>query len=276
MSFFFNSCCFVDARSSGFYEKLHLTPFQNRILVENPELARKIINRWSIKEETGKWILPDQLKKIVISEGGEALIIGASFGDLKTAVRIQAFDPLLFTDELSMSSLSYKINLCSGRSINLYQSYMKFKDFENVMLSQYPAHENVVRHYANIELFHKDDICGRDCIGWITIMEKCDTNLRQILKEGKLSKNGRRELAYGIGQGMDYLFNNGMHNADLKMENILIKGKPGCPKICDFGLVEDRTSRIGNRAMGYARKGSKFKLLPALCKCLFFAFSENI
>jgi len=125
---FFNNCCFVDNKFSGFYEKVALTPFQNRILVENPDLARKIINRWSIKAENGEWILPNQLKKIVISEGGEALIIAASFGDLKTAVRIQAFDPLLFTEDLPVSSISYKINLCSGRLINScgYNDHLSF------------------------------------------------------------------------------------------------------------------------------------------------------
>jgi hypothetical protein len=116
---FFNSCSFADNKCSGLYEKLALTPFQNRILVDNPDLKWKIINRWEIKEETGEWILPNQLKKIVISEGGEALVIAASFGDLKTAVRIQAFDPLLFTEDFPVSSLSYKINLCSGWSIKL-------------------------------------------------------------------------------------------------------------------------------------------------------------
>ena len=149
---------------------------------------------------------------------------------------------------------------------------MGFSDFENVNLSQYPAHENVIRHYANVELFHEDDLTGRDCIGWITIMEKCDMSLRQLLKAGTLSKKGRREIAHGIEEGMHYLNNHGMHNADLKMENILLKGSPGCPKICDFGLVEDKTSRIGNRAMGYARRGSKFQFLPALCKFNFCYF----
>ena len=143
---------------------------------------------------------------------------------------------------------------------------IQYLDYEKLYLTQYPFHDNVIRNYGNIELFHINDDKQEDCLGWITIMEKCETNLRSLLKEGKLTFEERHKIARGIRSGMDYLYDNKMHNCDMKMENILMLD--GVPKICDFGLVEDRNRRIATREMGYARKGSKYRFLPGLCKLI--------
>ena len=114
---FFDKAFFIDRKGLGNYVKAKLTTFQKKILTKNPYLYRKIINRWKINEETGEWKINQNLKKDVISEGGEALVIGVKFGKLDTAVRIQAFDPLLFTKNLPSANVYGKIHLCSGFSL---------------------------------------------------------------------------------------------------------------------------------------------------------------
>ena len=46
-----------------------------------------------------------------------------------------------------------------------------------------PVHENIVQNYANVEIFQIDDENEEDCLGWITILEKCETNVRNELKK---------------------------------------------------------------------------------------------
>ena len=127
-----------------------------------------------------------------------------------------------------------------------------------------PRHENVIKNFVNVELFHKKDKKQKDCLGWITIMEKADENLRRILKEEKLGVEERKKIVEGIANGHYYLKMVGIQHFDLKMENILIMN--GVPKIIDFGLVTDETGRSGYREMGYARRGSKFRTFLALRK----------
>ena len=72
------------------------------------------ISRWEIKEESGKWDLPGEIETKLISEGGEALVISEQFGNLETAVRVQVFDPFLFTDGFGADSFSLSVNLSKG------------------------------------------------------------------------------------------------------------------------------------------------------------------
>ena len=44
-----------------------------------------------------------------------------------------------------------------------------------------PFHENIVYHLANIQFYLNDE-----SVGWITIMEKCDSDLRSRLRRGDL------------------------------------------------------------------------------------------
>ena len=129
-----------------------------------------------------------------------------------------------------------------------------------------PIHENVVRNFANIELFHVCDDNEEDCLGWITILEKCDSNLRTELKNGSLDLHERKTIAKGIEAGIRYLRKVGIYHFDLKLENFLLLG--GIVKICDFGLVWELTGRRNYRQMGYCRRGSKFRNRLALCKFL--------
>ena len=127
-----------------------------------------------------------------------------------------------------------------------------------------PKDENVIRHFVNVELFHKEDEKMEDCVGWITIMEKADEDLRTVLKAEKIGLDERKKIAEGIKDGFIYLDDIGIIHYDTKLENILLKN--GEPKIIDFGLVLETTGRSGYRQMGYCRRGSKYREHIALCK----------
>ena len=135
-------------------------------------------------------------------------------------------------------------------------------------------HENVVRNYVNIELFHADDQNKEDCLGWISLMEKCDGNLRTELKNEKLTLKERKNIAMGIEAGLNYLNSVGILHRDQKLSNFLLIGD--VPKVCDFGHVTESSLRESYRKLGYARKGSKFEKESALCKLMtlkkFLAF----
>ena len=148
-----------------------------------------------------------------------------------------------------------------------------FSDFEEAAYykevstneNQMPIHQNVIRNFVNVEIFFNDDTAGKDCVGWITIMEKCDkVDLRTVLKEERISIQVRKIFAKRILDGFDYLFTRGITHYDRKLENILLKN--GQPKIIDYGLVAESTGRSGYRQMGYTRRGSKYKCSAALCK----------
>ena len=131
-----------------------------------------------------------------------------------------------------------------------------------------PVHDNVIKNYANVELYFTID--DKDCIGWVTIMELCDSNLRDELKKTKegeeLTLEARKTIALGVKEGEEYLGNIGIFHYDHKPENILLKD--GKPKWIDFGIVEESTKRESYRQMGYVRRGSKFTNWRYLCKIL--------
>lgn len=97
-----------------------------------------------------------------------------------------------------------------------------------------PVHENVIRNLANIEIFDVNDEREEDCLGWVTIMEKCDKNLRTLLKNENVGLEERKKIAQGLLAGFDYLEKIGLRHLDRKLENYLVIGD--MVKICDFGL----------------------------------------
>ena len=87
-------------------------------------------------------------------------------------------------------------------------SYLDFKtaeDIESGHENQIPRHANVVRNFINVELFNKEDAMQEDCLGWITIMEKADEDLREVLKEERLEIEERKKVAEAIRKGLNYL-----------------------------------------------------------------------
>ena len=129
-----------------------------------------------------------------------------------------------------------------------------------------PIHENVVRNYANFELYDADDKKEQDCLGWITVMEKCEGDLHPALKKGNLNLDERKKIATGIRAGFQYLEKIGIEHCDRKLSNFLLIGDE--VKICDFGLVEEKSGRRSFRQLGYARRGSKYLIKFCLCKFL--------
>jgi len=73
------------------------------------------IGRSEIKEENGNWKLSDELKIKVISEGGEAIVFSEKFGKTEMAVRVQVFDPFLFTRSQCSVKLQWITHLLSGK-----------------------------------------------------------------------------------------------------------------------------------------------------------------
>ena len=121
----------------------------------------------------------------------------------------------------------------------------------------------MIKNYANIELFRKTDLKTEDCIGWITVMEKGEEDLRSLLKENKLDLDQRKKISKEIFYGWKYLLDVGIMHSDLKLENVLLSN--GIPKIIDFGLVTEETGREGYRQLGYTRRGTKYRVAFTLC-----------
>ncbi|CBY15000.1 unnamed protein product [Oikopleura dioica] len=233
-------------------EKFKITSFQKKILRRNPSLKNVFFGRSEIKEETGFWKLNDELKNKIISEGGEAIIFLEKFGNLEAAVRIHVFDAFLLTTNFGANELKWKTNLISD-----FEKADNKDDKADV-----PIHDNIVQNYANIELFQINDENEEDCLGWITILEKCDKNVKNELKNENLDLEERKKIAKGLKNGFDYLREVGIYHYDKKLENFLLLG--GVTKICDFGLVCEYTGKRSYRQMGYCRRGSKYRDVTAL------------
>ena len=94
-------------------------------------------------------------------------------------------------------------------------------------------------------------------------MEKCDGDLKKRLKKENLNIDERKNIATGIKAGFQYLKKIGIEHCDRKLSNfLLIRDQV---KICDFGLVEEKSGRRSYRQLGYTRRGSKYKEDRALC-----------
>ena len=111
----------------------------------------------------------------------------------------------------------------------------------------------MVEHFANCEIKQEEEV-----VGWITVMEFCETDLRKLLKKqnGGPTFEERKEIAIRIKFGFYYLEKIGIMHMDKKSENVLMKN--GIPKLTDFGLTQVRLRRESFNQMGYARQGNKF------------------
>jgi len=119
-SIFWRFCKFVGKKGIIFdedqkrLEEFEATSFQKKILDRNPNLSNVFIGRSEIKEENGKWKLENELKGRIISEGGEAIVFCEKFGKIEMAVRIQIFDPFLFSQKFGADLIKFKTHLISG------------------------------------------------------------------------------------------------------------------------------------------------------------------
>jgi serine/threonine protein kinase len=113
-------------------------------------------------------------------------------------------------------------------------------------------------------LYDSGDEREEDCLGWISVMEKCERDLQKELKKENLNLEERKKIATGIIAGFQYLKKIGIYHHDRKLSNFLLIG--GEVKICDFGLVEENSGRRSYRQLGYTRRGTKYQNNFALCK----------
>ena len=97
-------------------EEFEATSFQKKILSENPDLVNVFIGRSEIDEENGKWLISNELEEKMISEGGEAIVFCEKFGETELAVRVQVFDPFLFTTMFAADQIKWKTHLISGKN----------------------------------------------------------------------------------------------------------------------------------------------------------------
>jgi len=117
---------------------------------------------------------------------------------------------------------------------------------------------------VNVELYDSGEMNEEDCLGWITIMEKCESNLREKLKKDELDlKKTKKDCERNTKIGIKH--------KDRKLANYLLIGD--VVKICDFGLVWESSGRKSYRNLGYTRKGKKYRYEYALCK---FLSSNNL
>ena len=111
-----------------------------------------------------------------------------------------------------------------------------------------------------MEIFLKEDEEKEDVLGWITVMEKCESDLRTRLKNENLDLEERKKVALGIMGGLDYLrVKAGIRHLDAMPENVLLKD--GVPKWTDFGIiqVERAKGEKSYREMAYLRRVSKYR-----------------
>ena len=96
-------------------QEMKIPEFQKYLLKSDSSLKNQLIGRSEIKEENGEWQIPAELEAKLISQGGEALVFCEKFGNFETAVRIQIFDPFLFTNDFGLDSLTWKIHFEKGK-----------------------------------------------------------------------------------------------------------------------------------------------------------------
>lgn len=75
------------------------------------------------------------------------------------------------------------------------------------------------------------------------VMEWCNGRLlRQILNEGRISRERALHIAFGILDALDYIHANGVVHRDLKPENIMVDENDNV-KLIDFGIASDAGAR---------------------------------
>ena len=183
---------------------------------------------------------------------------------------VSMYSILLFLQMMSRKFTIFTIQRVQQyRVLCKYYNSLEYKAAEDKIgedKSVIPIQKNIIKHFCNIEIYAPDDVYKSDCLGWITLMPKADTDLRNLLKNDKLSFDERKKIAVSLMDANDYLNKIGITHCDLKPANILLKN--GVPLITDFGLLMETSNRISYRQMGYSRKGSKYKDSKYLCKLL--------
>jgi len=72
-----------------------------------------------------------------------------------------------------------------------------------------PYSDNIIKHFANVELYNIYDVLQQDCLGYITIMDHCDEQLSTKLRKD-LDLEERKKIAFGVKEGYVYLEKTGI------------------------------------------------------------------
>ncbi|CAG5105204.1 Oidioi.mRNA.OKI2018_I69.chr1.g1920.t1.cds [Oikopleura dioica] len=200
--------------------------------------------------------------------------------DLEVAIRFHPFDPNVFRFKNTERNLHFephylknfdqavdKISKTKSGTLTQggptgYQIFTQYSSEKNALQREVvPYHPNIIRHFVNFEIFDSCDF-ESDCLGWITVMELCNSNLREKIKIPKnepeyLGMSKRKRIAIGVKKGFEYLSSIGIWHCDVKPENVLLSSDES--RIIDFGILCEQTGRVGYRKMGYTRHGSRYK-----------------
>jgi len=107
----------------------------------------------------------------------------------------------------------------------------------------------------------------------IIILDYYEQNLDTFLKNSNnIPMEKLLSICKGIGEGLNFLFQNKIVHRDLKLENILIDNHD-CPIICDFGM----SSFIDESGMGLVREpgGNQSHLAPEVLNSFSHSSSEK-
>jgi hypothetical protein len=92
-----------------------ISRFQQKLLVDNPDLYDVDIERSDLQAENGQWCCVGDLSDKIISTGGEAVVFKESVEEFEIAARVQVFDPTVFTENGSLESYKYIVHLSKGK-----------------------------------------------------------------------------------------------------------------------------------------------------------------
>ena len=155
--------------------------------------------------------------------------------------------------EYDTKEIEYKINKC----IDGFK-----KEYENMKIC---SNENSVKCY---EYFYNKN-------NFVIIMELCDQNLSQLLKDKylKSDKGFNIEEIYTImkqlNKGFKVMIENNIIHRDLKLENILIKYKENKEyiiKLADYGNSKKFDSKITSNNYGNSFVGTLHYMAPEILK----------
>ena len=113
-----------------------------------------------------------------------------------------------------------------------------------------------------MEIFHRDDVDEKDCLGWITVSSRAECDLATALQQNKLDIEERKCIILQLKNVLNYLTSLNLIYFDLKLQNILLLKKDSKyqMRLADFGIMCEASGKSSFREMGYIRSGSKFMI----------------
>ncbi|KAI9353548.1 kinase-like domain-containing protein [Obelidium mucronatum] len=116
---------------------------------------------------------------------------------------------------------------------------------EVAVMSKLGNHENIVEFYGYGD---------RTRLHFFIMMELCDTDLLQILKDRSLDVVELKEGVHQIGAGVSFLHHEGICHNDIKASNVLLKIVQGTVRylLCDFGVsCSEETQMMDSGSITY-------------------------